>query len=480
MSGAVPHKDFRYIKLADEMENHILAGTYQVGEKLPSIRRLQSRTGFSLTTIYQAFIELEKRGRVEARNKSGYYVKPLLSQILPAPGAKRHRPVAKKVVINSLAASIVRAMGDREFLQLGGTLVAPELLPCRQLSRIIKSIPAARLTEMLTTYENPAGSDALRRQIARRAMENFQRTTLDDILVTNGCIEAVSLCLQAVARPGDAVIVESPTYPWFLQVLEDLKMLALELPTHPLTGLDLKSLEQVLKRHAISACILIPNFHNPLGYLMPDDHKQQLVDMLNQRSIPIIEDDIHGDLYFAEHRPCTLKSFDRKGLVLYCSSFSKTLAPGLRVGWTMPGRFKEKVQQLKLNHTIASATLNQRVVADYLNSGTYDRHLRKLRTALKNQVSNVALSIARHFPSDTRITAPKGGLMLWVELGRAVDGLAIYRAAARHKIAILPGSMCSSTAKYKNCIRISCGFPWSQKIEAGIEKLGEIIAALAT
>jgi DNA-binding transcriptional MocR family regulator len=276
MPASVPQRDFRYIKLADEMETHILAGVYQVGEKLPSIRRLQSRTGFSLTTIYQAFIELEKRGRVEARSKSGYFVKPLLSQILPSPGLKKHRPVAKKVVINSLAASIVRAMGDREYLQLGGTLVASELLPCRQLSRIIKSIPAVRLTEMLTTYENPAGSESLRRQIAKRAMENFQQTTADDILVTNGCIEAVSLCLQAVARPGDTVIVESPTYPWFLQVLEDLKMLALEIPTHPLTGVDLKSLEQALKRHTISACILIPNFHNPLGYVMPDDHKQQL------------------------------------------------------------------------------------------------------------------------------------------------------------------------------------------------------------
>ena len=475
MAQSAKSAGYRYLKLADEIESKITSGVYKAGDRIPSIRQVRDHSGYSINTVSQAYIELEKRGLVEARQKSGYYVKPLLHEILPAPQIKHHRPAPRKVSINTLASSLVADMGDPAILKLGGTLVAPELLPLKSIAGLIKSIPARKIMDILSTYENPAGTAHLRRQIAARTLTLFQHTGMADIVITNGCVEAVSLCLRAVAAQGDTIIVESPTYPWFLQMIEDLQMLALELPTHPQAGIDLASVEAAMGEHDVKACILVANFHNPLGFEMPEENKKRLVKLLNQNQVALIEDDIHGDLYFGSKRPTTLKSYDATGTVLYCSSFSKTLAPGLRIGWAVPGAFKAKVEQLKLNHSVTCPPLVQYALAEFLQGGAYDRNLRHLRTALKNQVSNMATAIARYFPKDTRITAPKGGFALWVELNPKIDSLTVYREARRHQISILPGIMCSTTPKFNHFIRISCGFPWSEALEEGVQTLGKIV-----
>jgi len=481
MKGSAPtptQTNYRYLRLADDIENKISQGTYKAGEKLPSIRKLHGHTGYSITTVYQAYIELEKRGSVEPRMKSGFYVRPLLRNILPSPKLKRHRPVPKKVAINDLATSIVETMSDFNVLQLGGAAPAPELLPHKQLCRQIKFNMNRDLKDVITSYENPSGALQLREQIAKRTFGISRKETVDGIIITNGCMEAVNICLRAVAKPGDTIIVESPTFFCFLQLIEDLNMLALEIPTDPERGIDIKALKQALVQNDVKACIFIPNFHNPLGYVTSLRKKKQLVELLGKKNIPIIEDDIYGDLYFGKTRPGTLKSFDKKGMVLYCSSFSKTLAPGLRIGWTIPGVYKAAVKRLKLNTSIGSPTLNQYIISQFLKSGSYDRHLRKLRTALKNQVSNTALAIARYFPKDTKITAPQGGLTLWVQLNEAVDGLKLYHEAIKRHISILPGVICSNSKKYKNFIRICCRYPWNDKIEQGIIRLAKIINEL--
>lgn len=474
----MPMQTFRYSKLAGELENQIMDGVFRAGEKMPSLRRLHTRTGLSISTVYQAYIELEKRGMIEARPRSGYYVRPQLKEILPPPVLQKYRAVPRKVTTTTLAHSIVESMSDNSFLQLGGTSLDPALLPCRQLAKIIKSATTRDIVNATAKYEDPYGNPALKKQIARTMVNQSGETPLDEIVVTNGCIEAVSLCLQAVAAAGDTIIVESPTYPWFLQVIEDLKMYALELPTDPRTGIDPEILGQAMNRKDVRACLLIPTFHNPLGFSMPRNHKKAILETALRRNIPIIEDDIHGELYFGRSRPTSLKSMDTNGNVLYCSSFSKNLAPGLRVGWTLPGRFTNRVKRLKLNLTIASSTFSQYAVCAYLKTGAWDRHLRKLRTALKNQVSNTALAIARHFPDDTRITAPQGGMVLWVQLGSGVDGMAVFHQAYKQRISILPGSICSTTGKYSDAIRISCGFPWNERIEKGIVSLAWIVRKL--
>lgn len=470
--------NFRYAQLADDIENKIRKGSYRTGEKLPSLRKLQHQTGFSISTVYQAYIELEKRGIVEPREKSGFYVKPLLKSLLPVPGLQRYRPVPKKVSINAIAGEIVEEMSNPNVLQLGSAATSPELLPYKQLFRMMMPHTDKIRRDIITNYEHPSGMPELRREIAKRTI-NMPRTISDeDIIITNGCMEAVNICLRAVAGAGDTIIVESPTFHCFLQLIEDLNMFALEMPTHPEEGVDIDALEQALKHHDVKACILIPNFHNPLGFVMGSSRKKALVDCLTRHEIPIIEDDIYGELYMGKNRPDTLVSYDTKGLVLYCSSFSKTLAPGLRIGWTIPGRFTETVRRIKFNTSISSPKGSQYAIAEFLKTGAYDRHLRKLRNALKNQISNMAQAISRYFPEDTRMTAPKGGLVLWVQLNPTVDGLAVYHEARKHDISIFPGILFSTSGQYKNCIRINCGYPWNRDVENGIKKLGEIVRRL--
>ncbi|MBI5590344.1 MAG: PLP-dependent aminotransferase family protein [Deltaproteobacteria bacterium] len=469
---------FHYIRLADDIENKILGGIFRAGEKLPSIRKLHDWSGFSITTVYQAYIELEKRGVIETQPKSGFYVRSALPNLLPAPKLKHHKPWPRKVSTHNLINTAIEAMSDPDIINLGCTAPASDLLPHAQLLRIIKSTTQKQTGQWLTRYELPAGSIRLRREIAKRISGVIPNAAEDDIIVTNGCMEAISICLRAVARPGDTILVESPSFHCFLQLIEDQDMLALEIPTDPDTGMDLDSLETVLKTHNVKACILNPNFQNPMGFVMPIERKQRLLQILGPRGIPIIEDNICGELYFDRQAPVTLKSMDAQGMVLHCASFSKTLSPGLRIGWTLPGRFKEQVQRIKINTSISTSSLNQHVIADFLESGAFDRHLRRLRTALKSQLGNTALAIARYFPQNTRITCPKGGLMLWVELDETVDTLEVFQQAMKERIAIIPGIICATTDRFRNCMRISCGSPWNEQLETTIARLGQIVSGL--
>jgi DNA-binding transcriptional MocR family regulator len=279
-----------------------------------------------------------------------------------------------------------------------------------------------------------------------------------------------------VAKPGDTIAVESPVFYGFLQILESLGMKALEIPTHPRDGISLDALEVAIRTHSIKACLLIPSFSNPLGSCMPEANRRQLVEMLTRVQIPLIEDDAFGELYFGDHRPKPAKAFDTEGIVLLCSSFSKDLAPGYRVGWTAPGRFKRQVELLKHSSTIANPTLPQLAIAEFLQNGGYDHHLRQLRKASAAQVQRVSQAIAQFFPKGTKVTRPTGGFLLWVELPQSVDSLQLYRQALQQKISIVPGPIFSTTQQYQHCIRLNCGYPWSSRIEQSLAVLGHLAA----
>ncbi len=467
---------FEYQKLAAEIEQKVLAGGYRAGDRLPSLRSIHARTGLSMTTVYRAYQELEDRGVVEPKEKSGFFVRSQIRDILPLPGFERHNPKPKQVRVSMLVDAVMDALSDATILHMGVAVPAPELLPLKQLAASAKNAAGIYRKQGGIGYGPPDGIPGLRRQISKRATGFGEIVDMDEIVVTSGCMHAIQLCLQAVANPGDTILVESPTFTCYLQLIEDLKMLALEVPTSPEFGLDFQSLEKAVAEHDVKACIMNPNFQNPLGFEMNEQAKRKVVEFMGKKSIPIIEDDIYGELHFGAYRPKSLKSFDQKGLVLYCSSFSKSLAPDLRVGWTMPGRFIERVRRLKFNTSIAPPKLNQQIIADYLEGGSYDRHLRKLRIALKKQTLNTALAIARFFPRGTKISAPGGGLILWVQMDERVDGMKVFYEARDQKIFVLPGIISSSTEYYGNCIRISCGNLWNERIEVGIRTLGQIVA----
>src|SRR3954471_5939971 len=322
------------------------------------------------------------------------------------------------------------------------------------------------------------GAPPLRRQFARRSLEWGCTLSPDDFIVTCGAMEAVQLSLLAVAKQGDAIAIESPAYFGTLQLIEALGLKVVEIPSCSREGMDLDALERVLRNRRIAAVLAVTNFSNPLGCVMPDANKERLVAMLAAKEVPLIEDDLYGDLYFGDARPRAAKSFDDRGLVLHCASFSKTLAPGWRVGWVAPGRFRERVSLLKFAQTVATASLQQLAFAEFLAGGYYERHLRSLRKAIAATMRSLGDCVAAHFPAGTRATRPDGGGVLWVELPDGISALELHDRALGAGIAIAPGPIFSARQGYENCIRLSCGVVWSPRIETAVATLGRIATAL--
>jgi DNA-binding transcriptional MocR family regulator len=470
---------FRYRQLAAEIEKRILDGTCQPGEKLPSLRRLHRRSGLSISTVYQAYQELESSGFVESRPKSGYFVLPVSLKKLEAPVVRKKASVPQPIDLAPVVNSVVAAISNPRFVPFGNTGMDPALLPVKPLARTLKSLNHADLRALLS-YSPSEGHPDLRRQIALQTLGVLESIEPEDIVITNGCTEAVALSLLAVTRPGDTVAIEAPTNLTFLQLLKELGLLVAEVATDPRDGVDLEELEKCIRGNKIGACLFMPNFQNPLGALMPDGKKKALVDLLTRHEIPVIEDDISSQLYFGEHRPVPLKAYDREGLVLTCSSFSKTLAPGLRLGYVIPGeRFSRKIQRLKAGMTICTSTLDQHLVSEFLAGGGYERHLRVLRGALKKQTLRTALAIQNHFPEQTRLAVPQGGSLLWVQLPAEVDGLDVYQRAFDRHIAIIPGAVCSNSKHFSNYIQVSCAMPFSRKVDAALGALGAMVRELS-
>ena len=324
-------------------------------------------------------------------------------------------------------------------------------------------------------YDLPPGSEELRRQLARRSLEWGCNLTSDELVITCGATEALNLCLRAVSKPGDIIAVDSPTHFGILGVIESLGLKTLEIPTHCGAGLSLDSLEAALTKHDVKACVFCFNSQNPLGFIMPDENKQQLVELLAAREIPLIEDDVYGDIYFGTSRPKVALAYDKQGLVMLCSSFSKTLAPGFRVGWVATGRYHKAIKQLKFSNSVGTPIVLQVTIAEFLRSGGYDYFLRRIRRTYERQNQFMSRAIRNYFPEGTWFTHPKGGTVVWVEFPAGFDALNLFRAAADENIAIAPGPMFSPTRQYQNFIRLSYSEIWSDKVDRSLIKLGKLV-----
>ena len=470
--------EYQYIKLANQLEKQIVDGKYRAGEKLPSLRKLRESTGRSISTVYQAYEELENRGLVEVREKSGFFARPLLEDVLPLPN-RGIRPVKPhKVAINVLSSLSQRHLNNPDFVPFGVTASSPSLLPGKQVAAAVRKAAAGYQDGIFVNYGDSAGYGGLQVEIAKRSLSIPHSGCAKEMIITQGCMNGIELCLRSVARPGDIILLESPTFLCYLQLIEDLNMQALEVPADPSAGLSVATVCKALDEHDVRAALLNPTFHNPLGFDMPEAAKEELVNLFCERGVPIIEDDIFGELYFGETRSLPLKAFDRHGMVLYCSSFSKSLLPDLRLGWTLAGKFREKVKRLKFNNSLACSQLMQRAVTLYLRSGGYERHLRKLRNSLRRQAADMGQAIARYFPDNTRISSPKGGMSLWLELSPSVDSYELFSLAEKENIAIMPGTLCSGTGHYDHCIRLNHGYPWNDQLESGMKILGKLVHSL--
>jgi len=461
-----------YEKIAGRIERHIKKGTYRSGERIPSVRSLSLQMKVSISTVLKAYFSLENRGFIEARPQSGYYVRHQVPQVSAEPET-HHSPAAPtRVSINDLVMMVMRDARNPDLVPLGLAAPNPESLPTDKLNRILSSV-ARRYKNQGISYDFPPGCEKLRVQLAQRSMTAGCSITPNQIVITSGCLEAVMLSLRAVCRPGDTVAIETPIFYNLLQVIEMLDLKALEIPTHPQNGISLSALRYALEHNPVHACLVIPNYNNPFGSCMADERKKELVMLLATYGIPLIENDVYGDLGFSYHRPTVAKRYDKKGLVILCSSFSKTLAPGYRVGWVVPGRFQEKIERLKSVSNIATATLPQLAIAEFLANGGYDHYLRKIRGIYSRQISLMSQAITRYFPDGTKVNNPSGGFVLWVEMPEGIDSIKLYEHALDKGITIAPGLIFSASGKYRNFIRLNAAY-WSDRIEQALATVGRL------
>lgn len=465
-----------YEQVANRLQSLIQAGTLQPGDRIPSVRKLRMQLSVSTSTVLEAYRLLENRGLIEPKPRSGYFVKP--SQLHQAEEPTSSFPPNCACAIDlSLAMRINSAMNQPQMIQLGGATPSPDLLPLASLNRILGQ--TIRQESKLThSYGSVLGCLQLRHEIGRRLLEAGCAVSPEQIVITNGTTEAVYLSLQAATKPGDVVAVQSPTYYGFLEALASLHLQVLELPTHPQDGICLDVLENALEKKQIAACLLVSNFSNPLGSCPSEARKKQLVDLITHYQTPLIEDDIYGDLYFGDSRPKAIKAYDQAGWVLYCASFSKTLSPGLRIGWAIPGRYQQSVEHMKLATNYATSVAPQLTVAEFLSHAGYERHLRRLRSAYRTQVTQMQQAIYQFFPPETKVTRPNGGHVLWIELPKTIDTLKLYSLAYQQGISIAPGVMFSTTNHYHHCLRLNCGLPWSNTLEQAVQTLGNLIEFL--
>ncbi|GAB3649552.1 aminotransferase-like domain-containing protein [Ramlibacter alkalitolerans] len=467
----------KYERLAQDIETMIAAGTLRAGDRLPSVRESVASRGVSPSTVFEAYYLLESRGAVEARPRAGYFVAQRITPRGQEPLLTQPTSGLREVAVNDLVLGVLGSVRQRDVIPLGSAFPNPALFPLDRLARGMGA--AMRKLQAQEVLENLSpGNQELRRQIALRYVSTGTLASAEEIVVTSGAMEALNLCLQAVTRPGDVVAIEAPAFYGCLQALERLQLKAVEVATHPRHGVQVEALAAVLQQHDVKACWFMPTFQNPMGASMAQEQKKAMVELLTRQRVPLIEDDVYSELYFGMRRPLPAKSFDREGWVLHCSSFSKSLAPGYRIGWAAAGRFAAQVERLKLSSTLSVAVPSQVAVLHFLQHGAFDKHLRGLRGTLAAQQQKAVRLVAKHLPSGTRVTQPEGGYFLWLELPEDVDALQLHRLALSQNISLAPGHIFSADQRFRHHVRLNYGHPSPEQLEPALRTIGRLAARI--
>ena len=465
-----------YLQIAESIADSIRAGALVRGERLHSVRDVARTRGVSMATVVQAYRSLEDARLIEARPRSGYFV-AARPAALPEPETSRPPAQSQRVDVGALAATVMRMAREPGVVSFGAACPESTLFDVERVRRAMnRAVTRHRTT--LCQYPHGPGDEQLRRAIARHAVTLGCALDPRDVLITSSCLEAISLCLRAVCEPGDVVALESPCYFGFLEILENLHLRALEIPTHPRTGISLDALQLAFDTQPVKAVLTVPTLSNPVGACMPLADRQRLARMVAERGVPLIEDVIYNGLAEQEERRRAVRSYDSSGLVMMCGSFSKTIAPGLRLGWLDAGRWRDKLERLKAATTGGQATFMERAMADLLTQTGNEASLRRLRSTIAARMDEARGLIAQHFPAGTRVTDPPGGFILWLELPKGLDSVALYQVCLAEGICIAPGTMFSATDRFRHCVRLGLGGLWDDAHRQGLRRVGELACAM--
>jgi DNA-binding transcriptional MocR family regulator len=466
----------RYAMLARTISESIRRGDLAPGARIPTVRAACRAYGVSPSTVFRAYYALESEGLIVARARSGYFVANLEDKHVRFGHDPPRKPAAAAPTGgDDTLLRLLDSLKRDDVVPLGSAFASYSLFPMSSLWRYVAS--AARSMDRTALLSGlPPGYDALRRQIALRYLSAGAALPMDEIVITTGALEALTLSLQALTRPGDIVAIERPAFHAVLHAVQCLHLKAVEIPVDPRTGLDLGALAQALDTHPVRACWFMTSFHNPTGATLTDERKRALIDLLAARNVPLIEDDVYGELHFGTVPTRPAKHYDDSGLVLHCGSFSKCLAPGFRIGWVAAGRYVRQIRQAKGASAPAADVPAQMAISSYLRDGAYDRFLRKLRRNLAAHQAQMLAAVRAYFPAGTEVFAPRGGYFLWIELPPRVDAMHLFGDAMESGVSIAPGPIFSVTGGFRRYLRLNYGRPWTPAVEHAMETIGTLAA----
>ena len=465
-----------YQRIAQQLAEDIRRGVYQPGERVPSVRKMSSQLSVSHATVLQAYANLEDMGLIRARPQSGFYVHQTAGLTAPTPDIARvERP--SMVTRSSIISQVLTESRQEGVFPLGAAVPHVDYLPVRSLHQQLAKVTRFQSPRAFSYMFSP-GYEPLRRQVAIRMRDAGVVVDPSEVVITHGCVDAIHMALRVMTQPGDLIAAESPTYYGLLQLAEVLGLKVIEIPSDPTTGLSLEALQLAANQWPIKALVLTARLSNPLGGSIPEERQKQLLRLTADHGIRVIEDDIYCELLFEPGRSKALKAYDRDDQVVYCSSFSKTLSPGVRIGWIIAGRYQEEVERLQTFSTHSACSVTQMGVAAYLENGGYDRHLRHIRQEYRKNMTAYQLAVQQHFPEGTQMTRPHGGFILWVSLPGKVSAQELHVRALQQGISIAPGLIFSNTEQFNNCLRLTCGVPWNRESERAIITLGTLARQL--
>lgn len=467
-----------YQRIAQQLAEDIRLGVYRPGERVPSVRKLSAQMSVSHATVLQAYANLEDQGLIRARPQSGFYVHQSAALTAATPAiAKVEGPAL--VTRSSIINQVLHESRREGVLPLGAAVPHASYLPVRALQQQVAKVTRFHADQAFGYMFSP-GYEPLRRQVAIRMRDAGVLVAPEDVVITHGCTDAVHMTLRVMTQPGDLIAVESPTYYGLLQVADLLGLKVIEIPCDANTGISLEALQLAASQWPIKALVFTARGSNPMGGTLSDARQRELLQLAARHDLQIIEDDIYGELMYEEGGSRALKAQDKQGRVVYCSSFSKTLSPGVRIGWVLAGKYQPAIQRLQTFSTYSACSVTQMAVAAYLENGGYDRHLRYIRQEYRKNLTAFQLAVQQHFPQGTQMTRPNGGFTLWLSLPAPVNCKELHVRALQQGISIVPGQIFSNTEQFNHCLRLSCGMPWSRDIERAIMTLGMLAQQLCT
>lgn len=465
---------YLYQQVIDFIEHQQKIGALHPGDKLPSLRKLSRQFDISVPTVKQAYIELERQGQVCAKPQSGYYLQAVQARTLKPRPAKWAQCDPVEVQSRSMIEQVHAAVHLPDTVALGISNPIQAHPPDKALARLMRSV-LSKVSEKAVSYGPVTGDAKLRMQLAFRYQDQGVEVNPDDIVITNGAQEALSIALQCVAKRGDIIAIESPCFFGIIELIETLGMRALEVYTCTEDGVCVEDLTEAINQYEITACLFSTAINNPLGSMKTDEQRQVMVSLLEQHDIPLIEDEVYSEIYFSDIKPKPAQLYSEKGLVMTCSSFSKTAAPGYRIGWLLPGKFEEQAKRIKRAQSASTPMLQQWTLNEYLLSGDYDRHLCVLRKTLAYNCERMRALIAEYFPPEVCISKPLGGSVLWLRCQSHVKTGEFFQQALAQGVSFAPGAIFSPSGKYQNYMRVSYGVQWGEDVETAIKVLGQLV-----